>query len=143
MFLGYYVHVRGMDYTQLHMCKASHCPDYYVLRLLTPPSGARRGYTKSLLVLDAHFTTQMIRKNQFMVESDHKIATLSRSPRQKVVDQNDVLGPTKLFTRPKIRKSFFSVIDFCQTFWEIFDFFQKSKTDHFLPQFATRHVWIL
>ena len=52
--------------------------------LLTPPSEARRGYTKSLLVLDVHFRLVMIRKNQFMIEGNHKIQTLSRSPRQKV-----------------------------------------------------------
>ena len=52
--------------------------------LLTPPSGARRGYTKSLLVLDIHFLGQMIRKNQFMVGSDHKSKTLFGTPRQKV-----------------------------------------------------------
>ena len=52
--------------------------------LLTPPSGASWGYTKSLLVLDTHFGMQMIRQDQFMDKSDHKSATLSRSPRQKV-----------------------------------------------------------
>ena len=72
-----------------------------------------------------------------------KVKHFSEPPDKKLGVQNDGLGPTKLFTRPKIRKSFFSVVDFCKTFWEIFDFFQKPKTDHFLPQFAARHVWIL
>ena len=47
---------------------------------------------------------QMIRKNQFMVESDHKIATLSRSPWQKVGGWK-WWGLTHFFTWSKIRKS--------------------------------------
>ena len=56
----------------------------WIIFLLTPPSGARRGYTKSLLVLEDHLLGQMIRKNQFMVGSDHKSKTLFGTPRQKV-----------------------------------------------------------
>ena len=58
-----------------------------LFNLLTPPSEARRGYTKSLLVLENHFWSVEIRRNQFMIESDHKIETLSGSPRQKVGGQ--------------------------------------------------------
>ena len=35
-------------------------------------------------VLVCHFSLQMIRKNQILVERNHKIKTFSRSPRQKV-----------------------------------------------------------
>ena len=33
-------------------------------------------------------------------------------------------------------------MDFCKTFCEIFDFFQKSKTAHFLGQFTPRYLFI-
>ena len=72
-----------------------------------------------------------------------KLQPFREAPNNKFGFENDGLGPTKLFMWPKIRKSLFSVMDFGKKFWEIFDFFQKSKMDHFLPQFTTRHVWIL
>ena len=80
----------------------------------------------------------------FMIASDHKLILrffwwsekmqlwsraiiklkhFSGVPDKKLGVENDGLDPTKLFTRPKIRKSFFSVMDFCKTFWEISDFF--------------------
>ena len=77
-----------------------------------------------------------------MIEGDHEIKTLSRSPRQKVRGGKWSARTWNVFTRPKKFKSVLKVMDFCKTFWEIFDFFQKSKTAHFLGQFTTRYTWI-
>jgi hypothetical protein len=53
----------------------------------------------------------MIRKNQLMIESNHKIKTLSEAPDKKLVVENDRLGPKKLFTRPKKWKSFLKCME--------------------------------
>ena len=78
-----------------------------------------------------HFGMLTIRKNLFMVESNHKSATLSRSPRQKVGWQNDGLGTTKLFKRPKIGKSFFQSWIFAIFCCWDFVHFSKIKNEPF------------
>ncbi len=57
--------------------------------------------TKSLLVLDHHFWSVEIRRNQFMIESDHKIETLSGSPRQKVEGRKLCARTHKFFNATK------------------------------------------
>ena len=60
-----------------------------------------------------------------------KLKPFREAPVKKLGVENDRLGPEMFFTRPKKFKSVLKVMDFCKTFWEIFDFFQKSKTAHF------------
>ena len=51
---------------------------------------------------------QMIRKNQFMIEGNHKIQTPSRqeAPDNKLGVQNYLLGRQFFFTRPKNENHF-------------------------------------
>ena len=97
----------------------------------------------SLLYLTYTFECKWSEKINSCSKAIIKLKHFSKGPDKKLGVQNDGLELTKLFTWPKIRKLFILVMDFCKTFWEIFYFFQKSKTAHFLGQFTTRHVWIL
>ena len=71
-----------------------------------------------------------------------KFKPFREAPDKKLGVENDCLGPKKLFTRPKKWKLILKVMDFCKTFWEISDFWKKSKMAHFLGQFTTRYTWI-
>ena len=73
--------------------------------------------TKSLLVLDIHFGMQMIRKNQFMLESDHKNTTLS---------WNFICGP-------KLENHFFQSWIFAKRFERFLIFFKNQKRTIFYP----------
>ena len=55
-----------------------------------------------------------------------KLKPFREAPDKKLGVQNDLLLLTRLFTRPKKLKSVLKVRDFCETFWEIFDFFIDS-----------------
>ena len=71
-----------------------------------------------------------------------KLKPFREAPDKKLGVENDWLGPKKLFTRPKKWKLILKIMEFCKTFWEIFDFWKKSKMAHFLGQFTTRYTWI-
>ena len=84
------------------------------------------GFTK-LPLLDIHLIRRWSEKIKFWLKGIMKFKPIREAPDKKLGVENDRLGPKKFFTRPKIWKSFLKVMDFCKTFWEIFDFFQKSN----------------
>ena len=109
-------------------------------------SGAPKKCFTFMIALDHNCIFSDHQKNlkiNLWSEAIIKLKPFPKAPDKKLGVENDGLEPTKLFTWPKIRKLFILVMDFCKTFWDIFNFFQKSKTAHFLGQFTTSHVWIL
>jgi hypothetical protein len=65
-----------------------------------------------------------------------------KPPTKELRVENDWPGPKKLIMRPKKWKSFLKVMDFCKTYWEIFDVLENQKTANFLGQFTTIYTWM-
>ena len=60
-----------------------------------------------------------------------KVEPVFEVPDKKFGVENDGHEPKKLFTRPKIEKSFLKVMHFCKTVWEISEFFNISHILNF------------
>ena len=72
-----------------------------------------------------------------------KLKPFWEAPEQKLGVKNDGHGPTNVFMRPKMRKSFLKVMDFAKYIERFLVFYQKLKTAHFLGQFTIRYTWII
>ena len=96
---------------------------YFFSNLLTHTSKVRRGVW--------HFNVQMIRKNQFMIESNHKLKHFQEAPDKKLGVQIDWLGREICLDANQKIKSFFIVMDFCKKFWDNFFLFFKNQKQPF------------
>ena len=90
--------------------------------LSTPPGEVRRGYTKSYQVHDDHFRLQMIRKNNFLIESNHKIT--QKKPPSKMIG---------LWKQEKKSYTIFRSVGFLQNILRDFSMFQKIKRTIYWP----------
>ena len=113
-------HAIDINYSS-YFYNSYNCSTYCLsCNLLIPPSKARRGYTKSELVLVSHCKVHMIIKYQLMIESNHKIRTLSRGPQQKVRGAKLSTRMRFFFYATKKNKIIFQTDAFLQNVWSDF-----------------------
>ena len=79
------------------------------------------------IINDKKWTSQISEKINLWSKAIMKLKPFREAPIKKLGVENDRLGPEICFTQPKKLKSVLKVMYFCKTFWEILDFWKKSK----------------